>query len=205
MTEYPIPAQESFAVVEIKRSRFLVTVRPITCMDQMKCFLKEKREEHPKANHNCWALISGAPNDSGGYGFSDDGEPSGCAGKPIFTVLQYSGLGQIGMVVTRYFGGIKLGTGGMVKAYTEAAKAGIASVDSIPYSPEAILQLDIPYAQEPHLRHLLELEELNHVEFSYTESVSATITLRAGDAPALTAQLREQLGHDLSLRTDLNQ
>ncbi len=169
-------------------------------MDELKRFLKQKREEHPKANHNCWALISGAPSDSNGYGFSDDGEPTGCAGKPIFTVLQYSGIGQVGMVVTRYFGGIKLGTGGMVKAYTEAAKAGVDSIQTVPYSPMTALQVTISYAQEPHLRHLLDQQGLADVEFSYGEAVTANLSVRAGDAQALTALIREQLGHDVRVQ-----
>ncbi len=201
MTEYLIPSEESSAAVEIKRSRFLITVRPLSSMDEMKRFLREKREEHPKANHNCWALISGAPADSSGYGFSDDGEPGGCAGKPIFTVLQYSGIGQIGMVVTRYFGGIKLGTGGMVKAYTEAAKAGIDSVRPRPYSPEVSLQAVVAYAQEPHLRHLLDREALSNVEFSYGQAVTAKLSVREGEAQALAALIREHLGHDVKVQT----
>ena len=200
MSEYLIPAEESFAEVEVKRSRFLVTVRPITSMEEMKRFLKEKRVEHPKANHTCWALISGAPADSTGYGFSDDGEPSGCAGKPIFTVLQYSGIGQLGMVVTRYFGGIKLGTGGMVKAYTEAAKAGIESIQTIAYSPMVTLRLEISYAQEPHFRHLLDQENQTNATFSYGQSVIAELTVREGDAVSVEALLREQLGHDVPLQ-----
>lgn len=200
MAEYLIPSEESFAEVEVKRSRFLVTVRPITSMDEMKSFLREKREEHPKANHNCWALISGAPSDSNGYGFSDDGEPSGCAGKPIFTVLQYSGIGQVGVVVTRYFGGIKLGTGGMVKAYTEAAKAGVESIRTMEYSPMVKLTVDISYAQEPHLRHLLDQEGQTDAAFSYGQGVIAELAVREGDAPALEVLLREQLGHDVPLQ-----
>ncbi|MBN2163061.1 MAG: YigZ family protein [Pontiellaceae bacterium] len=200
MSEYLIPSEESFAEVEIKRSRFLITVRPITSMEEMKRFLKEKREEHPKANHNCWAVISGAPSDSNGYGFSDDGEPSGCAGKPIFTVLQYSGIGQIGMVVTRYFGGIKLGTGGMVKAYTEAAKAGVESIRTIAYSPMVTLRVEVSYAQEPHLRHLLDQEGQTNAVFSYGQGVIAELPVRKGDAPALKLLLREQLGHDVPLK-----
>ena len=200
MTEYLIPSDESFAEVEIRRSRFLVTVRPITSMEEMKRFIREKREEHSKANHNCWAVISGAPSDSNGYGFSDDGEPSGCAGKPIFTVLQYSGIGRVGMVVTRYFGGIKLGTGGMVKAYTEAAKAGVESIRMIAYSPMVTLKLDVSYAQEPHLRHLLDQEGQTNVAFFYGQGVTAELLAREGDVPALEALFREQLGHDLPLQ-----
>lgn len=201
MTEYLIPSEESFAEVEVKRSRFLVTVRPITSSDEMKRFVKEKRAEHPKANHNCWAMISGAPSNSNGYGFSDDGEPNGCAGKPIFTVLQYSGIGQIGVVVTRYFGGIKLGTGGMVKAYTEAAKVGVESIVSTPYSPMEELRITITYAQEPHLRHILEQEELGNIRFEYDQSVEAILSVRAGDVAKLSQNVTDHLGHDIQIMT----
>lgn len=199
MAGYVVPAELCNAEYEVKRSRFLTEIRPITSMDQMKEFIREKRELHPKANHNCWALISGAPTDSNTYGFSDDGEPNGCAGKPMFTVLQYSGAGQIGMVVTRYFGGIKLGTGGMVKAYTEAAKAGLEAASLVPYSPTKELRVSLPYSQEPHLRYLLEQSGLTSAEFLYDHAVTAVSPIREDEMDAVLTLLKESLGNEVGI------
>ncbi len=199
MSAYMVPSEPSNAQYEVKRSRFLTEIRPITSMAQMKEFIREKRELHPKANHNCWAVIYGAPSDSNSYGFSDDGEPNGCAGKPMFTILQYSGTGHIGMVVTRYFGGIKLGTGGMVKAYTEAAKAGLEATDLIDYSPMKTLKVMLPYSQEPHLRYLMEQAGLNSAEFHYDHAVTAITPIREDEVETVHFLLKENLGNDVGI------
>lgn len=199
MSGYSVPAEMAYAEYEVKRSKFLTEVRPIISMEEMKEFIKEKREEHPKANHNCWAVISGAPTDSNSYGFSDDGEPNGCAGKPMFTVMQHSGAGHIGMVVTRYFGGIKLGTGGMVKAYTEAAKVGIEATTLVSYSPMKELRVSLPYSQEPHLRYLLEQTGLIKAEFLYDHAVTAVCPIREDETEAVLALLKSSLGNDVGV------
>jgi len=196
MSGYLVPEGITNGEYEVKRSRFLAEIRPITSMDQMKEFIKEKRELHPKANHNCWALIGGAPTDSNSYGFSDDGEPNGCAGKPMFTVLQYSGAGQIGLVVTRYFGGIKLGTGGMVKAYTEAAKVGLESSNLIAFSPTQAMTITLPYDQEPHLRYLFEQASLEG-EFQYGATVVVTVQLRDDVQEYVLKLLKENLSQNV--------
>lgn len=202
MNEYCIPTQEAFAEIEIKRSRFLTTVRRISSSEQMKAFLREMRQAHPKASHNCWALIANHPADANAYGFSDDGEPSGSAGKPIFMVLQHSGLGQTGVIVTRYFGGTKLGTGGLVKAYTAATKEGLEAVVSEPFSPTQQLRIELPYAQEPHLRHLLEHENINSIEFSHAQNVSALLKVRTDEVDALIEQIEKLLGHTVLIHKE---
>ncbi len=194
MAEYLIPSEPAESTYEIKNSLFITSVRPISSMDSMKLFVKELREKHPKANHNCWAVITGAPNDSNTYGFSDDGEPTGTAGKPIFTVIQYCGAGQIGMIVTRYFGGIKLGTGGLVKAYTAAAKVGIDATELIQFSPMNTVQVIIPYNQEPHLRYILDQFKLC-VEFMYDQTVTALISVRETETIHVQHHIKETLGN----------
>ena len=124
-TRYPIPAQRFRSEIEVERSRFVATVQEVTSPDAAQAFVAEIKTEFPDANHNCWAYLVGPPGSSDRIGLSDDGEPHGVAGKPILTVLQHSGLGDTAVVVTRYFGGIKLGKGGMVKAYTAAVQAAL--------------------------------------------------------------------------------
>lgn len=201
MNQYNIPKETTFAEVEVKRSRFLVEVRHITSLDQMRDFYLEKRAEHPKANHNCWGVIAGSPNNSNLYGFSDDGEPSGCAGKPILNVMSHSGLGQIGLVVTRYFGGIKLGTGGMVKAYTEAAKAGIDSVIHEEFAALKNITLTFAYDQEPSVRHFIDnFDSKIDTNYSYSENVSLELLLKESLVETLTSDINERFGISVSVR-----
>ena len=117
VNDYFKPQQTVSCEESIKRSRFISLIIPVANRQQAQQQLEKIKQLHPQARHHCWAFVAGHPNDSQCLGFSDDGEPSGTAGKPMLAQLQGSGLGQILAVVVRYSGGIKLGTGGLVKAY----------------------------------------------------------------------------------------
>ena len=125
---YRIPTGLVSGSEEIKKSRFLTYVGPVASKVAMREWLATLRNEHPTARHHCWACVAGAPLDGQSYGFSDDGEPSGTAGKPLLNLLLGCGLGEIGVVVVRYYGGIKLGTGGLVRAYSHGASELLSSV-----------------------------------------------------------------------------
>jgi uncharacterized YigZ family protein len=122
---YPVPAAETRAEIEVLNSRFIATLAPVFSVDQARAFIARVRAEFPDASHNVPVFLVG-------YGASvtahssDDGEPSGTAGRPALAVLQGSGLGDVALVVTRYFGGVKLGTGGLVRAYSDAVRAVLA-------------------------------------------------------------------------------
>lgn len=197
---YNIPSSAVKAEIEVKRSKFLIEVRRISNHEEMRAFYKDLCELHPKANHNCWGVICASPEDSSGYGFSDDGEPSGCAGKPIFNVLSHSGFGQIGLVVTRYFGGIKLGTGGMVKAYTEAAKAGIELVEAEEFSPLVPLNVSFQYDLEPSFRHFIQDFSLSDSTFEYSENVQVTLLVKEIDYPTYKERLSDKFGIKVSIK-----
>jgi uncharacterized YigZ family protein len=125
MKRYPIPAERFRCEIEVNRSRFIATVQPVTSPEEAQAFIAQIKAEFPDANHNCWTYLVGPPGSSDRIGLSDDGEPHGVAGRPMLTTLQHSGLGDTAVVVTRYFGGIKLGKGGMVKAYTAAVQTAL--------------------------------------------------------------------------------
>ena len=116
-TRYPIPAGEYRQEEEISRSRFITTVAPARTLDEAQQFIQRIREEFPDATHNCWAYVVGPPGSTARIGMSDDGEPHGTAGKPMLGMLLHGDTGDTVAVVTRYFGGTKLGTGGLVRAY----------------------------------------------------------------------------------------
>ena len=115
---YPIPAGQHRAEQVIDRSRFICTIAPTATVDEAQNFIRAISREFKDATHNCWAYVIGTPGSTDRIGMSDDGEPHGTAGRPMLTVLQHCGLGDIAAVVTRYYGGTKLGTGGLVKAYS---------------------------------------------------------------------------------------
>lgn len=112
----------------VRRSRFIVTMARVSSPEEAKAFIERIREEHAGATHNCWAYNAGAPGDTAQVGASDDGEPKGTAGRPMLAALLHSDVGEVAAVVTRYFGGILLGTGGLVRAYQGAVKLGLESL-----------------------------------------------------------------------------
>ncbi len=112
----------------IHRSRFIVTIARVSSPEETKAFIESVRQEHSQATHNCWAYVAGEPGSTAQVGASDDGEPKGTAGRPMLTVLLHCGVGEIAAVVTRYFGGILLGTGGLVRAYQGLVKLGLETL-----------------------------------------------------------------------------
>ena len=114
---YDVPVAQHRVEQAIDRSRFICTIAPADSVDAAQAFVRQMNAEFADATHNCWAYVIGAPGSTDRIGMSDDGEPHGTAGRPMLTVLLHSGVGDIAAVVTRYYGGTKLGTGGLVKAY----------------------------------------------------------------------------------------
>ena len=122
MSRYPVPAARHRVEQVIQRSRFITTAAPVEDVAAARAFIEEMRTEFADASHNCYAFIAGPPGSTAQMGMTDDGEPSGTAGRPMLAVLMGSGVGDIAVVVTRYWGGIKLGTGGLVRAYGGGVK-----------------------------------------------------------------------------------
>ena len=126
MDEYLVPTQFGEAEFVEKKSRFIGRVWPVDTEEEALAKIQEMKKKHYDATHNCWAYIIR----DGAVRFSDDGEPGGTAGMPMLQVLQREGLFNVVCVVTRYFGGTLLGTGGLVRAYTEAAQAAVAAAST---------------------------------------------------------------------------
>lgn len=112
-----VAADRYRAEQSIQRSRFICTLERVRSADEAQAFVRAMHLEFSDATHNCWAYVAGPPGSTNVVGMSDDGEPHGTGGRPMLTVLLHSGVGEIAAVVTRYYGGTKLGTGGLVKAY----------------------------------------------------------------------------------------
>lgn len=152
MLSYRVPAGQASAEIEVKRSRFIAYAQHSKGTAAAKRFIQELKDKYPDARHHCHAFIGGAPNNSNLYGFSDDGEPSGSAGMPIFTHLKHSALGEVTLVVVRYFGGTKLGTGGLARAYGEAAKGVLLMLESEEFITMESLHLRVSFALEAEVR-----------------------------------------------------
>lgn len=188
MQEYWIPGETTFFEQEIKRSRFLTWITAVSSTDDVDMFLKKITAEYPDARHICWAYNLGAPN-SPVQKANDDGEPSGTAGKPILNVLQHSDCGDILAVVVRYFGGIKLGAGGLVRAYSSSASQ---TLKITPLSKKEVfisLTLDCDFAQESTLRHLLSLQNGDIQNVNYSNHATLQITLPASKEQDFLASL----------------
>ena len=127
-TRYPVPARVHRVEQEIRRSRFITTIGPVASADEAAELVSRISTEFPDATHNCWAFVAGPPGSTDRIGMSDAGEPHGTAGRPMLNALLHSGLGDIAAVVTRYFGGTKLGTGGLVRAYTACVQQALSTL-----------------------------------------------------------------------------
>lgn len=154
--QYPIPAARHRVEEEIRRSRFITTVAPAATVEEARAFIKELRSEFDQANHNCWAYVTGPPASTAQVGLSDDGEPHGTAGRPMLTVLLHSGLGDIVAVVTRYFGGVKLGKGGLVKAYSGGVKYALETLPRAEKIPKAVVEVVIHYSHVTLFERMLD-------------------------------------------------
>jgi uncharacterized YigZ family protein len=133
---YMVPSGRHRVEQTIQRSQFICTIHRAADPSSAQAFLREMNAEFPDATHNCWAYVAGPPGASAVAGMSDAGEPHGTAGRPMLTVLLHSGVGEIAAVVTRYYGGTKLGTGGLVKAYggtVQLALAGLPVTEWVDY------------------------------------------------------------------------
>lgn len=167
MDSYYIPAAEISVSEEIKKSRFITYLAPANGVEAAKNYIQHLRQQHPTARHHCWAFVAGAPYDSQQFGFSDDGEPSGTAGKPILAQLMGSGLGEVVAVVVRYYGGIKLGTGGLVKAYGSGVQQALIQLSTLEKTPQLFYRLRCDYAQLTTVEMLFKQTActIQHIEY----------------------------------------
>lgn len=172
---YFVPACTAIAEIEVKRSRFIATIAHAPNMQEANSSIAAAMEQYPGARHHCWAYIAGPPGTN--TRCSDAGEPSGSAGKPILNVLTHSGLGEIICIVSRYFGGIKLGVGGLVRAYSHAARSALDILDTMERLPLQQLKLSFPYSKESFIRKLLQEHTVTSEKWDYQGIITLTLTI----------------------------
>lgn len=141
---------------EVSKSRFITWMARCRTPDEAQALLHAARQAYRDARHHCTAFVAGAPGEQFAIGFSDDGEPGGTAGRPMYQVLEGSQLGEIGCVVIRYFGGIKLGTGGLARAYAKAVQLGLEHLPTREHTVCVSRRLHIDFSDEHTARQWCE-------------------------------------------------
>lgn len=187
---YLIPLTEIRREKMVVNSRFIATLAPAFSIDEARAFLKRIRAEFADASHNVPVYIIGGGNTVTEY-FSDDGEPSGTSGKPALTVLRGSGLGDAVLVVTRYFGGTLLGTGGLVKAYTEAAQSVVNAVERGQRVPVHVAMAAISYNLLERVRLLVAKNNGKVLGEDYAGDITLTLQFPVESYEAFQLALRE--------------
>lgn len=195
---YAIPAADVRVVETIDRSRFITTLGPAPTVEAARAFIDRQRAEFADATHNCWAYVVGPPGSTAYVGLSDDGEPAGTAGKPMLQVLLGCGVGDIVVVVTRYFGGIKLGTGGLVRAYSGGVKAALAELPRSERVERGRLTVTIPYRLLESVQRRLPDYEVETLSIDYAADVQLYLWLPLEHVAALRHDLSE-LSHGQAL------
>ena len=167
-----IPTRSTFLKEEIKKSQFITYLEPVVSKAEAMDFLGLLKLEYPDARHHCWAYIIGEPSCTSEVGMSDDGEPHGTAGRPMLSTLQNRDVGDVMVVCVRYFGGTKLGTGGLVRAYTNGVLNVLDRCGLEEKVEKFQFQVSVPFSMESALRRyfsgsvvILDVQYGNNVRF----------------------------------------
>ncbi|MCS2169044.1 IMPACT family protein [Scandinavium sp. TWS1a] len=200
MESWLIPASPVSVVDEIKKSRFITLIAHTNGVEAAKAYVESVRAEHPDARHHCVAWVAGAPDDSQKLGFSDDGEPAGTAGKPMLAQLMGSGVGEITAVVVRYYGGVLLGTGGLVKAYGGGVHQALAELTTQRKTPLTEYTLQCEYGQLSGVESLLAQFSGKIVDSDYQAVVHLRVALPQAEVPTFSIRLADFSRGALQLR-----
>lgn len=172
-----------------KKSRFIGQIKPVTSEEEAYTFIEEIKKKHYDARHNCFAFSVGA--DMPLLRFSDDGEPQGTAGKPILEVINSSGIHNICIVVTRYFGGTLLGTGGLVRAYTDAAKAALANCETRLIELLVPTEIKTNYTDMGKIQYILGNHNVKILDTVYADDVLMNVNLRKIEAEGIIKEITD--------------
>lgn len=197
-TRYPIPAAETRVELRVSNSRFIATAAYTPSVEEAKTFIARMRAEFADATHNVFAYVVGYGATTT-LGMSDDGEPAGTAGKPALAVLRGSGLGDVAVVVTRYFGGTLLGTGGLVHAYGGAVRAVLEELPRAEKIERRRLEATIGYGQYEVVKRLIAAHNGEVLHENFAADVTLTIQFAIDDLPGFRAALIDLTGGKATL------
>jgi uncharacterized YigZ family protein len=190
MSRHMVPKSRCRAETRVSNSRFLATIAPAFSVKEAQEFIRAVRAEMPDASHHVYAFKIGY-GASVSEGVSDAGEPSGTAGPPALAVLRGSDVGDVVLVITRYFGGTKLGTGGLVAAYTNAAKAAFDLLETVEKVIRVRFAVDLPYPTYDHVRRLLTEHDCVVEDECFAETVRLRFQIAEDRVAAFTRALSD--------------
>jgi uncharacterized YigZ family protein len=179
----------STGVYREKMSKFIAIAAPIGCAEEARAVIKRYQNEYHDARHCCWAYMTGTARDE--FMSNDNGEPSGTAGKPILGQINSAGLTNVVIVVVRYFGGIKLGTSGLIGAYREAARLAIEAGEIIECHEQREISFTFPFLAMNDVMRLIKNSEMKVVKQEFDNVCKMTIQVNADDAPEIAKKIAE--------------
>ncbi|MGC9455949.1 MAG: YigZ family protein [Halothiobacillaceae bacterium] len=185
LSHYPVPARCLEHEIEAKKSRFIARAGPATNRSEAMAMIDGARRDYPDARHHCWAFSIGPPHSAATAGMSDDGEPSGTAGKPIMNVIEHRGIGDVVVVVSRYFGGVKLGAGGLVRAYSAATRDVLERLPLVERQPLCHYRASLDFALEESLRRWADSRDVHILDVEYSERVCLVLAIPQSAEAAL--------------------
>ena len=171
----------------VNKSRFIGHAAPVESEEEALAFLRSVRERYRDATHNCYAYTVGQ--NMGVMRYSDDGEPGGTAGLPMMEVIKKKQVCNCCVVVTRYFGGVLLGAGGLVRAYTQACATGLEAAQIVVMEPTVRLLCEVPYPLWDRVQHCLQSQPVQLLQPNFTTAVDFTLLVRSCDEEAVLAEL----------------
>jgi len=199
-TSYLIPAQPLSVDIEVRKSRFVCHLSQAENAEQAKQFITDIRQQYPEATHNCWAFQTEQPGSTRSIGCSDDGEPHGTAGKPMFNVLCHADVGELVAVVSRYYGGTKLGTGGLARAYSDSV---IAALDKLQCCEKVDWQyatLIFDYSLQSSVENIFQETEVEIMASNFAEEVSFDIRFNLESLEQINTRLNNISQGKLSIK-----
>ncbi|MBX9041173.1 YigZ family protein [Enterococcus durans] len=193
---YQTIKEDGQSEIEIKKSRFICSLKRVTSEEEAKDFIQAIKKEHWKANHHCSAFVIGEKNEI--QRSSDDGEPSGTAGVPMLEVLKKNELINVIAVVTRYFGGTKLGTGGLIRAYTHAVSHALEEIGIVKGTLQQEISVHITYPQLGKLENYFTLNQLTIKETNYTDKVTVVCLVTEDSVASFKESIIELMNGQVS-------
>ncbi|TVP74566.1 MAG: YigZ family protein [Gemmatimonadales bacterium] len=188
---YPVPKGRHRVSESIRRSRFVTTVGPAPDEEVARAFIEEVRDEFSDATHNCWAFVAGPPGSTARVGMSDDGEPHQTAGRPMLNALLHSGVGEVVAVVTRYYGGVKLGRGGLGRAYSGGVQLALASLPLVERVDRVPVRIRLGYDAVDAVLRLLEEHGVERVSDDWGRRVTLELAVPCDDLERVVREVRD--------------
>ena len=184
---YKTTAENGTASYEIQKSRFIAYTSHVETEAEARDFVTAIKKKHFDARHNCSAWVLGA--DSSQQKSNDDGEPGGTAGNPILEAIKQHGLTNVVVVVTRYFGGIKLGAGGLIRAYSHTASLGLEATPCLEVKPFCLMEAEMDYSLLGTVENWIRNEDLRTGETAYLDKVTVRLLVEPADCETISTEL----------------